>query len=78
MEMTLKIYQNGEQVNEIKSTDKGDIYYHVSQIYRVKLEKLAERVTIATGWNQIQHAAIYYNINGTKWAYKYIFDRVGL
>ncbi len=78
MEMVLKIYRNGEQVNEIKSTDKSDIFENVARIYRVKLDKLAERVTIATGWDEIQHAAIYYNRDGTKWAYKYTFDGVKL
>lgn len=78
MKMTLKIYQNGEQVNEITSTDKGEIFEHVARIYRIKLDKLAERVTIATGWNELQHAEVYYNRNDTKWAYKYKFEGVKL
>lgn len=78
MYMQLRIYQNGEQVNEITSTDKGDIFENVARIYRVKVDKLAERVTIATGWDEIQHAEIYYNRDDTKWAYKYHFDGVRL
>ena len=76
--MILKIYRNGEQVNEIKSTSKGEIFEHVARVYRVKLDKLAERVTIATGWDEIQHAEVYYNRDGMKWAYKYHFDGVRL
>lgn len=83
MEMTLKIYQNGEQVNEIKSTDKGEIFEHVARIYRQKVDKLADRVEIVTGWSELQKAGIYthsYDHAGkrTKWLYKYTFDGVRL
>lgn len=76
--MILKIYANGEQVNTITTSDRAEIYEHVARVYRVKVDKLAERVTIATGWNEIQHAEVYYNRNGMKWAYKYHFDGVTL
>ena len=83
MYMQLKIYKNGEQVNEITSTDKGDIYEHATRIYRQKVDKLADRVEIVTGWSELQRAAIYTHFDDhegkrTKWIYKYTFDGVRL
>lgn len=81
--MILKIYQNGEQVNEIKSTSQTVIYREIAKIYRQKVDKLADRVEIVTGWSELQRAAIYthfYDHTGkrTKWLYKYTFDGVKL
>lgn len=83
MTMTLKIYANGEQVNTITTTDRAEIYEHVARIYRQKLDKLADRVEIVTGWSELQRATIYTRFNrwdakSTKYKYVYHFDGVTL
>lgn len=83
MKMVLKIYQNGEQVNEIKSTSQIVIYREIAKIYRQKVDKLADRVEIVTGWSEMQRATVSahfddYTGKRTKWLYKYAFNGVKL
>jgi hypothetical protein len=83
MEMVLKIYRNGEQINEIKSTDKGEIFEHVARIYRQKLDKLADRVEIVANCYGIERATIYahfdmFDGHRQKYKYVYTFDGVRL
>lgn len=83
MKMILKIYRNGEQVNEIKSASQTVIYREIAKIYRQKVDKLADKVEIVTGLCELQRAAVYthfddYTGKRMKYVYKYTFDGVQL
>lgn len=83
IKMILRIYRDGEQVNEIKSTSQAVIYKEIAKIYRQKVDKLADCVKIVTGLCELQRAAVYthfddYTGKQIKYVYKYTFDGVQL
>ena len=77
--MILKIYRNGEQVNEIKTTNKAEIYKHIAIAFFNKIEKI-EKVTIGYGVGTV-HGIITNFDNAdcdSHWKYVYHFDGVQL
>ena len=73
--MTLTIYRNGEQVNEITTTDKHRIYKHISVALLRKIEK-TEYVTVDYGSIYINQITRIREFENTK--YVYHFDGVTL
>lgn len=77
--MTLKIYRNGKQVDEIETTNKAEIYKHIAIALLRKIEK-TECVTIGYGFGDI-HGIIRNFDNAdcdSHWKYVYHFDGVRL
>lgn len=73
--MILKIYRNGEKVNEIKTTDRARIYKHIAIALMRKIEK-TESVTVDYGSIYINRIVRNRNFEDTK--YVYTFDGVTL
>lgn len=83
IEMLLKIYKNGEQVNEINSTDPANIYKHIAQIYHAKDTKRASKTKIEISYNSEIKATQTFKqdktqIPGTTYTYKYMFVGIRL
>ena len=83
MKMTTKVYRNGEQVNEIETTDPTEIYKKIAQIYKAREDKRTTRTTTKTSWGRIEEATETFNqdktqLAGIKYKYHYIFESVEL
>ena len=82
MEMLLKIYKNGEQVNEITNTDKMEIYQNIAKLYYQK-QIFKYRTSFDyksdNSFTVTQHTQqVLYNGDIIKYIYKYTFDGVRL
>lgn len=78
MQLTIKIYKNTEQVNEIKSNDPAVIYKNLAQVLMAKENKRAIKTQIAQLPNNkikvIQKFDQYKTqIPNTTYTYKYNF-----
>ncbi len=79
MKMTLKIFQNSEQVNEITSTDEKEIYKSFYKILHSKEVLKNAKTKINGTYNGITEVKQIFNYTGLKnitYTYLYKFEEI--
>lgn len=77
MKMILKIFKNGEQVNEITSETPEEIYKEIANIYICE-KVFNQKSKIKKYLNNIIEIEKDFTTNNTKYKYQYHFEGVNL